>query len=197
MPVIAISLRPSRGGPGDRPCTYEKLTYMSIAALVRDRLDRGMLRPLIPKAAGTSPRRAMLVTEDVWLTLSQEYEDGEMEDRMGTLQADLELFAEGQPVDPKYLFLLYPTLEGVWEIRSMRPQPSIRVLGLFAMKDVFIATNLEFRENLGGWQSREWKNCKRLARTRWTNLFHTYRPIISTNVHHLVSDATDGKYFKA
>ena len=73
---------------------------------------------------------------------------------MGTLQADLELFAEGQPIDPKYLFLLYPPAEGVWEIRSIRPHPSIRVLGLFAQKDVFIATNLELRENLGGWQSR-------------------------------------------
>jgi hypothetical protein len=46
-------------------------------------------------------------------------------------------------------------------------------MGIFAMKDVFIATNMEFRENLGGWQSREWKNVKRFARTRWAQLFHT------------------------
>lgn len=138
----------------------------------------------------------MFVSEQIWATLSTEHEDDEMEERLGILQADLEVFAEGQPIGPKYLFLLYPVHEGVWEIRSIRQDPSIRVLGCFAKKNVFIATNMELRENLGGWQSREWKNVKRLARTRWVHMFHTYLPIISSNIHDVVTGAVDGKYFK-
>jgi hypothetical protein len=94
--------------------------------LIKDCVSRGMLYALIPKAAGTSARRAMFVSEGIWEMLSTEHEDEEMEDRLGILQADLELFAEGQPVDPKYLFLLYPPREAVWEIRSLRPEPSKR-----------------------------------------------------------------------
>lgn len=109
---------------------------------------------------------------------------------------DLELFAEGQPIDPKYLFLLYPARDAVWEIRSVRDAPSIRVLGLFAAKDVFIATNHALRETLGGWESREWKVVKRAARACWNRLFGTYQPLTSTNVRDLVSGAIDGKYFK-
>ncbi|WP_143099559.1 hypothetical protein [Bradyrhizobium sp. cf659] len=128
--------------------------------------------------------------------LSIEHQEDDMEERLGALQADLELFAEGQPIDPKYLFLLYPASEGVWEIRSVRPAPSIRVLGFFAKKDVFIATNIALRENLGGWESRAWKDVKRSARTRWGHLFHTHRPLISTNLSDLVTGSIDGKYFK-
>ena len=138
----------------------------------------------------------MFVSEHIWKVLATEHEDGELETRLGELQADLELFAEGQPIDPKYLFLLYPASEGVWEIRSLRPAPSIRVLGFFAAKDVFIATNMARREELGGWQSREWKNVKRLAQTRWRNLFHTYRPMISADISTLATGTINGKYFK-
>lgn len=169
---------------------------MSIEDLISHKVGAGMLFPLIPRAAGSAPRRAMFVSEDIWSLLSTEHQDDDMEERLGILQADLELFAEGRTIDPKYLFLLYPASEGVWEIRSVRPDPSIRVLGFFAKKDVYIATNLALRENLGGWESREWKDVKRLARTRWGHLFHTFQPLVSTNISDLVTGTIDGKYFK-
>jgi hypothetical protein len=59
----------------------------------------------------------------------------------------LDLFAEGAPIGPKYLFLLYRADEAVWEIRSVRPNPSIRVLGRFAAKDIFVATNFALRDD--------------------------------------------------
>jgi hypothetical protein len=114
----------------------------------------------------------------------------------GANLADLEAFVEGIALHPRYLFLLFPAREGVWEIRSMRPDPSIRVLGRFADVDVFIATNYALRHELGGWRSRAWRDVKLSARTVWTNLFHTYRPIITTNVHDVVTGAINGKYFK-
>src|SRR3981081_1752281 len=169
---------------------------MSISDLILHRVSIGMLFPILPRAAGGATRRAMFVSEDIWSLLSIEHQDDDMEERLGILQADLELFAGGQPIDPKYLFLLYPADEGVWEIRSVRPSPSIRILGFFAAKDVFIATNMALRENLGGWESSEWKDVKRLARTRWAHLFHTYQPLKSTDVRNLVTGAINGKYFK-
>lgn len=169
---------------------------MSIAVEIGHRVSEGRLFPLTPKAAGSAPRRAMFVSNELWDLLATTHDDEEMEDRLGRLQADLELFAEGQPIDPKYLFLLYPARDAVWEIRSVRDAPSIRVLGLFAAKDVFIATNHALRETLGGWESREWKVVKRAARACWNRLFGTYRPLTSTNVRDLVSGAIDGKYFK-
>lgn len=116
--------------------------------------------------------------------------------RIAQLQADLEVFVEGRSIDPKYLFLLYPMRDGVWEIRSVRDRPSIRVLGLFACKDVFIATNHALREDLGDWNSREWKAVQREARAEWRRLFGAYDPQITTDIRELVTGALDGKYFK-
>jgi hypothetical protein len=169
---------------------------MSIELFIGYRVSEGMLFPLIPKAPGTSPKRALYLSEEIWALLSTTHEDDDLEDRLGILQADLELFADGQTIDPKYLFLLSPRRECVWEIRSVRPEPSMRVLCLFAKKDVLIATNIALREQLGGWESRAWKDVKRMAKTRWTHLFATYQPLTFTTMTDLVSGAANGKYFK-
>lgn len=156
-----------------------------------------MLFPVLPRAAGATARRALLASAEVQAMLDEEDVDGETEARMGTLEADLDLFTEGRTIGPRYLFLLYPASDGVWEIRSVRDAPSIRVLGLFAEKDVFVATNLALREDLGGWRSREWKTVKKIARARWNVLFHTYPPMITSTVHDVVSGAVHGDYLKA
>lgn len=170
---------------------------MSIEGLIKDRVARGMLFPLLPVAAGEVPERAMFVEERLWQVLdSPESNDLEWEQRVADLQAHLERFVTGEPIDPKYLFLLYPKQDAIWEIRSVRPDPSIRVLGLFAAKDVFIATNYALRESLGGWQSREWKNVKKAAQASWRGLLHPYSPIVTTEVSDLVTGALDGQYFK-
>lgn len=173
-----------------------ELTYMSILDVIVARVNAGMLYPLIPRAAGSAPKRAMLIAEDLWTFLHEPDPDPEWEDRKGFLQADLEVFAEGQTIGPKYLFLLYPAREAVWEIRSGRPDPSIRVLGRFITKDVFVATNYARRDELGGWQSRRWRDVKLMSRTVWTNLFHPYQPRITSDVNQVVSGALNGKYFK-
>jgi hypothetical protein len=169
---------------------------MSIGDVIRDMQRAGMLFPLVPRAAGTTARRAMLVVEDLWAILVSPEGSEDWERRVAELQADLEYFVEGRAIDPKYLFLLYHVREAVWEIRSVREQPSIRVLGQFAERDVFIATNFALREDLGGWESRAWRDVKVMARTKWTNLFQQYQPEKSTNIHDLVSGAINGQYFK-
>jgi hypothetical protein len=169
---------------------------MSIDDLIVDRVKRGMLYPLVPRSRGDAARRAMFVTERLWGVLTSPIGDSEWERRVGDLQADLERFAAGQVIDPKYLFLLYPSRDGVWEIRSNGSDPSIRVLGLFARRDVFIATNFAMRADLEGWESREWKKVKRAAGAEWRILFHPYEARRTINVRELVTGALNGKYFK-
>jgi hypothetical protein len=138
----------------------------------------GYYSPYCRGLGGGTIRRALFVSEQL-------------------LAADLEVFVEARTIDPKYLFLLYPANDAVWEIRSGREQPSIRVLGLFAWKDVFVATNHALREELGGWESREWKTVKRAARAEWRRLFNPYQPKTAIDPKQLVTGALDGKYFKA
>lgn len=169
---------------------------MSIEDLIVDRVDGGMLFPLYPRAAGAGPRRLMLVAESLWDFLQSAGPDDEWEDRKGFLLADLEAFADLEQIGPKYLFLLSPSREGVWEIRSTRPNPSIRVLGRFIARDVFVATNYALRDELGGWKSRRWRDVKLMSRTVWAWLFQQQQPLITTDVTNVVSGAIDGRYFK-
>lgn len=169
---------------------------MSIDDEILDKVGRGMLFPLTPLAKGETAIRAMFVAEDLWNLLQSPEGDDEWEQRIGELQADLERFITDSSLDPKYLFLLYPSRDAVWEIRSVGSDPSIRVLGLFPKQDVFVATNHALRRDLGGWQSRAWKAVKRLAGTIWRQLFPTYTPIKTINVHDVITGALDGKYFK-
>jgi len=169
---------------------------MSITDEIIDKVKRGMLHPLLPKAAGETARRAMFVSEPLWKILDSPEGDESWERRVGELRADLETFVIGDEIHPRYLFLLYPARDAVWEIRSTENDPSIRVLGLFPQKDAYIATNHALRELLGGWQSREWKEIKRTASAIWRWLFPTYNPIATTDVHLVVSGAINGKYYK-
>jgi hypothetical protein len=172
------------------------LIYMSIHDEILDRVGRKMLFPVLPQARGSTIRRALFVSERLHDALESPQGNQDWERRIAELRADLEVFVEARTIDPKYLFRLYPAGDGVWEIRSVRENPSIRVLGLFAWKDVFIATNHALREELGGWESRDWKTVKRAARAIWRQIFPAYDPKIVTSVKLVVTGALNGKYFK-
>ena len=169
---------------------------MSIEDEILDRVRREMLWPLRPKAAGAPIRRALFVGEKLWAELNSPEGDEEWEDRIGRLRADLEIFVTESSIAPRYLFLLYPARDGVWEIRSIRDSPSMRVLGLFPDTDIFVSTNYARRENLGGWQSREWSSIKRTARAVWRQLFPSYDPKITANVNEVCSGATNEIFYK-
>lgn len=176
--------------------TGGSLTYMSIDDDIAHRAANGMLFPLLPKAKGEAAIRAMFVGEKLWALLNSDEGDTEWERRVGELQADLEVFVTSEFVNPKYLFLLDPASDAVWEIRSVGTDPSMRVLGLFAKKDVYVAADVALREDLGAWNSRAWKQVKRNARAVWRQLFAAYNPILTINVHDVVTGAISGKYFK-
>lgn len=156
-----------------------------------------MLYPLRPKARGAPINRAMFLSEGLREVLESDEGDEEWETRVGELQADLEVFVTDEtPIDPKYLFLLAPARDAVWEIRSVRVDPSIRVLGSFAKKDVFVATNHALRADLGGWESQAWRTAKRLSGAIWRKIFGTYHPRREVKISALVTGAHKGEYFR-
>jgi hypothetical protein len=169
---------------------------MSIDVEIVDQCARGMLFPVSPWAHGTSSVRAMFVEERLWGLLHSPEGDEDWEKRIGYLQADLDDFVTGEPIRPKYLFLLSPSRDAIWEIRSVQEDPSIRVLGKFAKIDVYIATNFALRGELGGWESKEWREAKRFAGAVWRKIFPTYPSIVTTDVNDVVTGAINGRYFK-
>lgn len=169
---------------------------MSIHEMLRWKVNDGDLVSLIPRRPGAAPKRSMLLTQDLWELLNSPQGDDEIDDRMGALKADLEVFADGQPLHPKYLFLLSPVRDAVWEIRSVRPKPSIRVLGLFAARDTFVATNWALRGPLGHFDAAKWRAAKRRALAVWRHLFGGCEPIRETDPKTFTTGAIDGKYFK-
>lgn len=169
---------------------------MSIRDAIKREVHLGRLHPLLPGRRSDPIRRAMFVSNDLWNVLRSPEGDDEWEIRVARLEATLERFVIGDTIDPKYLFLLHPKRDCVWEIRCTRDDPSIRVLGLFAEKDVFIATHHALRSDLGAWESRAWRDTKVRAKTEWGHLCNTYRPMTSHKVEELVTGAVSGKYFR-
>lgn len=104
------------------------------------------------------------------------------EERCNVLRADLEHFVAGKqltvstgPKSDPQLKQLDPPLDEIWAIRSRAPRPGIRVLGRFAVKDVFIALTWHFRKDLR--EDREWRDACVRCKTEWRKLFPAYDPI--------------------
>jgi len=169
---------------------------MSIDDQISDAVSRGRAFPILPVARGAPVRRALFVGEALWTELDPADKPPEWQERIATLRADLEVFVTAAQITPKYLFLLYKSVEAVWEIRSVRDDPSLRVLGLFARRDVLFLSVMARREDLGDWQSRAWKTVKSSARAEWRRLFNTYLPVRTTNVADVCTGTIHGIYYK-
>lgn len=117
--------------------------------------------------------------------------------RMGFLEADLRRFISGDKITVargrEKTCVLKPlsNVSEVWELRSRDPDPAIRVFGRFADKDVFIATNLEYRNLLFEIRSRFWAVQMGRCQTIWKRLFPYLEPHRGETSHDYVSNAVD------
>src|SRR5437868_5900088 len=132
----------------------------------------GRLMPLMPLAPGTSAQRALLATVSVYQQVTGPWDSEADETRFMALRADLDVFSAGRLITPRYLFQLRDRREEVWEIRSLKPLPSIRIFGRFAAKDAFVAINYERREVLAD-VKEEWRRAKETCKAEWRKLFLT------------------------
>jgi len=96
------------------------------------------------------------------------------------------------------LKILNPPDDEVWELRK-RDHPSTRVFGRFAMKDVFIATNLRTAQELFAlkWPSGDrvtwpvWREEIRRCKSIWRSLFLDYQPVSGGQLDDYLSNAID------
>ncbi len=151
--------------------------------------------------------RTMFVSEEIKTLLDGPWSHQDLRYRAGRLRADLEEFIKGsvificfEPFQAKvaYMGRLTPPEDSVWDIRSRDPAPALRVVGLFAETDLFIALRWAPRSRrvewttkppLGPRDSREWRDIVVQCKTDWTNLFHAYPPVKGDDVNAYISDS--------
>jgi hypothetical protein len=170
---------------------------MSIYDAITQQVNAGALSLLYPAMPGTLVKRKMYISAEIRGLLDGPWSDTKWEERCGQLRADLDRFIEGivltvaeEPYKGKtsYIKRLDPARDEVWEIRSRDPQPSLRIFGRFADKDLFVALSWANRADLGGPMSREWRDAKETCNAEWRKLFPAYAPKSGASLYDYLSN---------
>lgn len=171
------------------------LTLMSIVGHIRTCLDHGRLVQHLPAIPVEAHLRIVLLTPEIQEELDDKLLDRDAEHRTGAFLADLDHFIAGGEITigdrrDKHAFLkrLEPEGEQVWELRSVDPKPSVRAFGTFADTDILVLTHMRLRTELGGFNSRAFRQEIRRTRQIWHGIFHPYRPLASEKGTDYVKD---------
>jgi hypothetical protein len=174
------------------------LTYMSIHDEIKFRCDgpHPSLFRIGPTLGGRS-KRFLYGTREINKLVVGPWSDQAEEIRCGRLWQDFDRYVEEKLISislepykkPKstYLARLDPGRDEVWEIRSRFPRRGIRVFGRFADADHLVLLNWEYRDNLGGPGSDEFKVEMRKAKAEWKRLFQTYEAHTGVSIHDYVT----------
>ncbi|MES2845606.1 MAG: hypothetical protein V4747_11305 [Pseudomonadota bacterium] len=173
---------------------------ITLAEIVQD----GRLIPVTPLLGGHR-KRVILATAEVLKELSPSTAQYVDPSNAGQLRAWVDGFTAGRRVtvgsDKNRLVdvkILNPQADEVWEIRK-RDEPSTRIFGRFAMKDVFIATNIKTSRDLFSvqWITGEyirwpvWRQEIRRCKTVWRNIFAAYEPVSGGQLNDYLSNFVD------
>lgn len=146
-------------------------TWPPIWRQIKSREAAGQLRAFRPRSPDEVCKRAMFLVPAFYDELTAKHSAVAETARYMALQARLEIFVSDNPITSTYLKPLRPLQDGVWEVVNKKPNPSLRVFGLFATRDVFIGTHIQLRNVLGGLGHPQWKAEIRRARFEWNQLF--------------------------
>ena len=153
---------------------------MSINIALLEAVGKGLIVQLTPYVQTDKPiRKIYLASEinDAFLYYRElpydpnNLEQNEKVSRFAKFRADLDKFLVSPEIDSEYMKQLVPNGKGVFEIRSVRPKPSIRAFGMFIEKDVFLITNYAERKELGGFKSYAFKQEIGECRKAWRAIF--------------------------
>jgi hypothetical protein len=136
-------------------------------------------------------KRFIFVATGLATMLDGPWEELEMEIRWRRVRADLEQFVTGGIIvvgETGYMKALKPEADEIWEIRCIDPDPSVRIFGSFAEKDVFVALGQRYRQQLAEIGSPEWAEAIRACKADWRRLFFTYRPHSGSKINEYISD---------
>jgi hypothetical protein len=184
---------------------FRALTYMSIHDELKARCSEKRLFRLDLGIPGDPVERAILLSEDVQSLLTGPWQSETLRYRSGRLRGDLEEFIKGETISAclrpfearsAYMGRLAPIQFGMWDIRSRDPTPALRVVGLFAATDVFVALRWAPRSVQPAWidrpplgcrDSREWRDIITQCKVDWRNLFLSFAAITGDNIHDYIS----------
>lgn len=145
--------------------------------------------------------RRLFISPDVARLLEGPWPSKEEERRCAYLEYDLVAFVGGAwtgvCMSPRHanedagLAILAPPEHGVWDLRSVDPDPGLRVIGMFGAPDLFIGLRWAPRSvpwwdrlPLLDFASREWRSQILNARADWERLFPGLAPYyVGDNPH--------------
>lgn len=176
---------------------------MSIQAEILERVHEGRLQRLRQMMPGLPDTRRIYLAEEVSRVFAGSWVRSPYGRRVGVARALLEGFTRGDLVVGRMppsknvhtvIALLEPASENVWEFRIGEPRPGIRILGRFADKDSFVATNLVNREDFIDAitkmdDPRKWRDEVIRCKTIWNHLFPSYHPYIGSTIHDYISNS--------
>lgn len=169
--------------------TYWVLTYMAIQVMLDEWEADGTLSEVQRFVPRPRPRRRVMATKDVLQALSGPWTSKRAEERYRTVKAVIDLFIDGMEMSVRIppsksakaqLALLEAPEARVWQFRT-RPDKlhngfryGVRVFGMFARKDLFVAMSTAFKEDL--FDDADYPNHIAFCRREWNGLFAAYDP---------------------
>ena len=170
---------------------------MSIEQEISTHVNDGNLISVTSKVPSDRSLRKLYLTRALYDEVYEEKESRSEQKKFAYLIADLEVFVTSNTIDPYYLWCLEPRREGVWEIRSTRNIPQIRIFGVFAAKNIFVATHHRLRDDLSVSKDiNQWKPQINRTKRIWRDLFPGYTHKKTNDSHQLFTGALDEKYFR-
>jgi hypothetical protein len=176
---------------------------MSIQAEILQRMSEGRLVALTQVLPGPPDQRQIFAVPSVMRLFDGPWETPKQARRAGAARGLLEGFLRGDEIVGRWppskdvntvIALLEPPVDNVWEFRIGHPRPGLRILGRFAERDVFIATNWLYREDFrdsstGQDDQRKWRDEVIRSKTIWMQLFPPYDAYSGSTLHDFISRA--------
>ena len=177
---------------------------MSIDAMLTVLVESGRLVE-VRSMLGGHRQRIVYAPPDVLRELDPDTACYIEAENAGQLRAWIEGFTRGRRVTVGSnnnrnvdIKILNSPSDEVWELRK-RDNPSTRIFGRFALKDIFIATNICTSRDLFSLQWVTdgyirwpiWRKEIRRCKAVWRSLFVTYKPVSGEDLDDYLSNASD------
>jgi hypothetical protein len=144
---------------------------MSIRDDINEAVRAGRLIKAQPIAPWAPQPRVFLMCTPLWSAIieGRGQSTAGQRDRWAKLQADISHFIEGGRITEDRFKQLDDAKHENWELRSVKPKPSLRVFGRFAEPDVFVGTHVKQRKDLSGKWDLDWELEKLICEDHWKN----------------------------
>jgi hypothetical protein len=142
---------------------------MSIRDALKEALSAGRLAQFRHPLGWDSAPRVFLMTPKLVAQRSEatQADDPKRVERWERLGADIAHYVSNGYINWNLMRWLDPHKFEHWELRSVRPKPSIRVFGRFAEPDVFVGTHAVERAPLAAKWSLAWEMEKLICEDGW------------------------------